>query len=259
MEVGDQEVNPDAHDSYLAVIGEHAPPLGEAMESMTRLAGGAARSEADSDLAAAADAMDRVGDRARAFLRALSRASCPEYLQGADAQLHDALKLIIDGGERGGIAARNRDGQEIRAAAQEIDTASHDVVVASQRLVNWRSGEARPARLLEAGTMSTSSPSPVIAEAQDTRLRRVVLRQKARDHIVRQHRQLDGHEMAIMRAVETADIRCAGNYEGAEELYAENLGPARWLVVVVAYSGRFGSIVTAYPYSRQEPPTTGRL
>jgi hypothetical protein len=144
MKVADDEIDPVAHDSYLAVIGQHAPTLGEAMESMARLAGTAARSQGGTDLAAAADAMDRVGEQARAFLVALSGATCPAYLQGADGQLHDALKLMIDGGGRGGNAARNRNGQGLTEAALGINSANDDVVAAAQRLVDWRSGAARP-------------------------------------------------------------------------------------------------------------------
>lgn len=100
--------------------------------------------------------------------------------------------------------------------------------------------------------------SEVIRAVRDRLGRTVLLTQERMDHIVRRHRRLDGHELAIIRAVETADMRCEGNDPGTEELYAQNLGPARWLCVVVAYEGVGGRIRTAYPH-KKEPPTMGRL
>lgn len=66
---------------------------------------------------------------------------------------------------------------------------------------------------------------------------------------------MEGYELAVMRAVETADKRTEGHFEGSEKLYARNLGPARWLVVVVAYAGRTGRVRTAYPQTKE--PKTG--
>lgn len=100
--------------------------------------------------------------------------------------------------------------------------------------------------------------SEVIRAVRDRAGRTVVLTQERMDHVVRRHRMLDGHELAIMRAVETAEIRCRGNDLSSEELYARNLGPAHWLCVVVAYEGVRGRIRTAYPH-RKDPPTEGRL
>lgn len=104
----------------------------------------------------------------------------------------------------------------------------------------------------------TYEESEIIRAVRDRGGRAVVLTQERMDHIVRRHRKLDGHELAIMRAVETADIRCRGNDAKSEELYARNLGPSRWLCVVVGYEGVRGHIRTAYPH-RRDPPTEGRL
>lgn len=99
--------------------------------------------------------------------------------------------------------------------------------------------------------------SSVIAQVQDRRLRTVILRQKGMDHIVEQHDELDGHELMIMRAVETADRRHEGNFPGAEVLVAEGLGPARYFCVVVAYKGVQGEILTAHPDT--DGPKTAEL
>lgn len=89
--------------------------------------------------------------------------------------------------------------------------------------------------------------------------RTVVLTEKGVRHIVRRHRILDGHELAIMRAVEDADMTCKGNDPGTEVHWRRNLGPAAWLAVVVAYDDqRQGTIRTAFP-SRRPPKEENRL
>lgn len=54
-------------------------------------------------------------------------------------------------------------------------------------------------------------------------------------HIVDGHPAMDGLDLAVKSAVEGADNRCDGKRKGVERLYGRNLGPAKWLVVVVAY------------------------
>ena len=70
--------------------------------------------------------------------------NCPPYLRGANDQLERALRRIADSGQRGAAAARARGGKELTAAAAQIDTASGDIVVAAQRIADWRSGAAGP-------------------------------------------------------------------------------------------------------------------
>ena len=65
-------------------------------------------------------------------------------------------------------------------------------------------------------------------------------------HVARRHPELDGCDLAIVTAVETAIVRCRGNGQGHEVLYAPNLGPAAWLAVVVAYDGKRGNVITAF-------------
>ena len=69
---------------------------------------------------------------------------------------------------------------------------------------------------------------------------------------------LDGLELAVMSAVEHAEVTRRGNVPGREVHYARDLGPSRWMAVGVAYAGSTGTVVTAYP-TRDEPPMEGRL
>lgn len=81
-----------------------------------------------------------------------------------------------------------------------------------------------------------------------------MLTQERWDHILDGHSELDGLEPAIMRVVEDADITVDGNDPGTKKLYKRGLGPARYLAVVVAYSGMTGAVRTAHPLSK-EPRT----
>jgi hypothetical protein len=142
--VGNAELDYQRHDPYLAVLSDHAEAMSEAVARMASTAGAAARSQAADDLEAAEESMAAVESRARTFLGALSRAGCPAYLRGADAQLHDALKLVIDGGQRGAAAAGANDTEQLDSAASEMDVAFDDIEAAAGRIVDWRTGAARP-------------------------------------------------------------------------------------------------------------------
>jgi hypothetical protein len=142
--VGNAEIDYQRHDPYLAVLSDHADGMSEAVVRMASTAGAAARSQAEDDLEAVEEAMAAVESRARTFLGALSRAGCPTYLQGADAELHDALKLLIDGGQRGAAAARAKDAEQLESAASEMDAAFDDIEAAARRIFDWRTGVARP-------------------------------------------------------------------------------------------------------------------
>ena len=93
----------------------------------------------------------------------------------------------------------------------------------------------------------------VIAAVKDRLGRTIVLEQERWDHISK-HEQLDGHELAVMRAVENADKRRDGNRPDREVIYGKDLGPNRWLAVVVEYDGLQGRVITAYPHEK-EPKT----
>ena len=84
--------------------------------------------------------------------------------------------------------------------------------------------------------------------------RTVVLTDKGLAHIARRHPILDGYDLAIMRAVEIADRTSRGNAPNREVHWASDIGPLKWLAVVVSYDSRAmrGVIVTAWP-SRKGP------
>ena len=91
----------------------------------------------------------------------------------------------------------------------------------------------------------------IVAQVCDSLGRTVVMTDVRWGHIVEGHEQLDGHELAVMRTVETADMSWDGNFPGATVLSAKDLGPARRLAVVVAYKDGRGEIITAYPLTKE--------
>ena len=92
--------------------------------------------------------------------------------------------------------------------------------------------------------------SRLVGSVRDGLGRTIVLEQERWEH-VQKHEQLDGHELAVMRAIEKADKRRDGNFPGSEVIYARGLGPARWLAVVVEYDGLMGRVLTAYPRNKE--------
>ena len=62
----------------------------------------------------------------------------------------------------------------------------------------------------------------------------------------------------VICAVERAEVGTTGRTTDDERLWARDIGPARWFVVVVAYSGRVGRVKTAYA-STKGPRAEQRL
>lgn len=91
--------------------------------------------------------------------------------------------------------------------------------------------------------------SQYVATVRDKLGRTIVLESERWEHCC-EHEQLDGHELAVMRVVESPEFSRDGNYSGAKVLYAR-VGPARWLAVVVEYDGLMGRVITAYPYNKE--------
>jgi hypothetical protein len=79
-------------------------------------------------------------------------------------------------------------------------------------------------------------PPGVLEATRDRKGRWVTLSESAMRHIEKGHREMRGAELMILTAVEEAWIRTKAAKADREMLYARNLGPAAWLVVVVAYS-----------------------
>ncbi len=141
--VSDAEIDYERHDPYLEVIIGRTDSVGEALAQMAVTARAARRSMSEDDLPAVREALTAVEATARSFLGDLARARCPEYLKGADAQLHDALKLLIDAGGRGAAAVTAMNAARLESIAAEMDAAADDIAAAAARVTDWRSGGAR--------------------------------------------------------------------------------------------------------------------
>lgn len=144
LPVSPSEIDPKKHDHYLDVIANGSERLGQSMLHMGTAAGAALRSENSTDFADAVEAMTEVSGRAAIFLGQLAATPCPTYLRGADDQIQDALKLLVDGGKRGADAAASGDGKGLRAAAAEMEVANEGIVEGARRIGDWRRGAARP-------------------------------------------------------------------------------------------------------------------
>lgn len=103
--------------------------------------------------------------------------------------------------------------------------------------------------------LRNTPPPGVKATATDRLGRKVDLTEEGWGHILQGHPEMEDLEMAVTTAIATACDRIDGNKPGRDCLYAQNLGPARWLVVVVAYDtkGR-GRVITAYPSNKGPYP-----
>jgi hypothetical protein len=60
------------------------------------------------------------------------------------------------------------------------------------------------------------------------------------------HPELAGHQDEVMRAVHAPEERRPGRKANEEWFFLRNVGPSRWLQVVVAYEQERGWIVTAF-------------
>jgi hypothetical protein len=69
-------------------------------------------------------------------------------------------------------------------------------------------------------------------------------------HITAGHPEMVGHQAGILAAVQHPTRHLPGRRPGEDWYYLENVGPSRWLKVVVAYRGERGSITTAFARRR---------
>lgn len=65
-------------------------------------------------------------------------------------------------------------------------------------------------------------------------------------HILDGHPELAAHLEHVARAVRRPDRRRRGHRAGEEWFYLGEVGPSRWVKVVVHYEGGRGRIVTAF-------------
>lgn len=88
-------------------------------------------------------------------------------------------------------------------------------------------------------------PAGVVEAVRDRAGRLVLLEDGAMAHIERGHPEMRGRELAIATAIEVG-VRCRTRVKGREKLYAPELGPGKWLAVVVAYGEERGVVITAF-------------
>jgi hypothetical protein len=99
--------------------------------------------------------------------------------------------------------------------------------------------------------MEQQVPPDLVATATDLRRRTIHVTQRSLDHIAEEHPELS--QADVMLAIARADRRTRSlRGRGREMLWARKVGRWRNLVVVVAYSGTTGTVITAYP-PRKEP------
>jgi hypothetical protein len=97
----------------------------------------------------------------------------------------------------------------------------------------------------------------VLAETTDPDGRTVVLDDDGWDHILREHPELAPYRKEIMAAVNLPDHRRPDPRPGRERYYSRDVGPSRWLFVVVHFNEEPARIVTAYA-NRKDPPGSTR-
>lgn len=102
--------------------------------------------------------------------------------------------------------------------------------------------------------VSNYDPSKILAEGQDPDGVRVVLEQRAWEHIVWGHPEMERHLHGIMAVPGRADHRIRDReYANREWFYRSDLGPTDWLGVLVEYGDDGGRVITAYG-TNQDPP-----
>jgi hypothetical protein len=77
--------------------------------------------------------------------------------------------------------------------------------------------------------------------------RRIVLTEARWRHIRERHPELAVSAEDLLDAVVHAHEHRAGHEAGEEWFYRRNLGPSRWIRVVVHFDGGEGAITTAFP------------
>jgi hypothetical protein len=91
------------------------------------------------------------------------------------------------------------------------------------------------------------------AETVDPDGRVVVLDAEGWEHILHEHEELAPYREEIMVTVSSPDHRRLDPRPGRERFYSRDLGPSRWLFVVVHFNETPARIVTAYA-NRKDPP-----
>lgn len=104
------------------------------------------------------------------------------------------------------------------------------------------------------GILAFVSSEEFIGEAIDPNGARVVLPARVwGGKVLRDHAELDGHLLDVLRAVETPDhIEPDPVYERRTRFHLRGAGPSRWLLVVVSYEQEPARIISAFG-NRKDP------
>lgn len=86
----------------------------------------------------------------------------------------------------------------------------------------------------------------VLAETVDPDGRRIILDYEGWEHILEEHPEMATSREQIMATIRSPDHRRPDPRPGRERYYSRDLGPSRWLFVVVDFSETPPRIVTAY-------------
>jgi hypothetical protein len=99
---------------------------------------------------------------------------------------------------------------------------------------------------------------PILAEAVSPDGARVVLFEDTwLQHILNQHSghaELEPYLKAILEAIESPDHRERESWPGRERFFKRDVGPSRWLMVVVDSAGKPARVVTAFGYRHGRSP-----
>jgi hypothetical protein len=87
----------------------------------------------------------------------------------------------------------------------------------------------------------------VLAVVVDPAGRRVELLDDRWKHIVARHPEMEALRDAVLRAVTAPTEQLAGRRPGEQWFYLGDVGPSRWLKVVVNFDAGAGRIITAFP------------
>ncbi len=94
--------------------------------------------------------------------------------------------------------------------------------------------------------MESEPPENKTETLTDPLGRTVDLSEERWKHITDGHPDMEGRQEEVKAAIEAAEKRTAGRFPDTEKLWARNLGPARWLIVVVRYEDSQGTVRTAH-------------
>lgn len=75
--------------------------------------------------------------------------------------------------------------------------------------------------------------------------------ESAWNHIRSEHPELAPFEAAIMQTVTSPSVRSLDARPGRERYFAEEMGPSRYLCVVVEFGAGGGEVVTAFGLRRR--------